>query len=70
MTNEARTPMLPILVELPVGLSAARFVLPPLRPGDEHEELFVVPTSRRGVIQVGPATTVQGDPLGAPAPHR
>ena len=56
--------MLPILVELPVGLSAARFVLPPLTPGDAHEELFVVPTSRRGVIQVGPATTVQGDPLG------
>ncbi|MEO7448808.1 MAG: DUF58 domain-containing protein [Humibacillus sp.] len=64
VTNEARTPMLPILVELPVGLSAARFVLPPLTPGTSHEELFVVPTSRRGVIQVGPATTVQGDPLG------
>ncbi len=64
VTNEARTPMLPILVELPVGLSAARFVLPPLTPGTAHEELFVVPTSRRGVIQVGPATTVQGDPLG------
>lgn len=64
VTNEARTPMLPILVELPVGLSAARFVLPALTPGNAHEELFVVPTSRRGVIQVGPATTVQGDPLG------
>ena len=35
-----------------------------LTPGNAHEELFVVPTSRRGVIQVGPATTVQGDPLG------
>lgn len=64
VTNEARTPMLPILVELPVGLSAARFVLPALTPGTAHEELFVVPTSRRGVIRVGPATTVQGDPLG------
>lgn len=64
VTNEARAPMLPLLVELPVGLSAARFVLPALAPGHAHEELFVVPTSRRGVIQVGPATTVQGDPLG------
>ncbi|MDN5795267.1 MAG: DUF58 domain-containing protein [Intrasporangium sp.] len=62
--NEGRTPMLPLLVELPVGLSAARFVLPPLPPGTSHEELFVVPTSRRGVIRIGPATTVQGDPLG------
>ena len=64
VTNDARTPMLPILVELPVGLSAARFVLPALTPGSAHDELFVVPTARRGVIQVGPATTVQGDPLG------
>ncbi|MGN6754420.1 MAG: DUF58 domain-containing protein [Intrasporangium sp.] len=62
--NEGRAPMLPLLVELPVGLSAARFVLPPLTAGTAHEELFVVPTSRRGVIQIGPATTVQGDPLG------
>ena len=33
VTNEARAPMLLILVELPVGLSAARFVLPALAPG-------------------------------------
>ena len=64
VTNEARRPMLPVLVELPVGVSAARFTLPALAPGKTHEELFVVPTSRRGVIPVGPATTVQGDPLG------
>ncbi len=62
--NVSKAPMLPLVVELPVGLSAARFVLPPLRAGSEHEELFVVPTHRRGVIAVGPARTVQGDPLG------
>ncbi|MEO6019265.1 MAG: DUF58 domain-containing protein [Knoellia sp.] len=56
--------MLPLLVELPVGRSAARFTLPSLGSGKAHEELFVVPTERRGVIQVGPATTVHGDPLG------
>jgi len=56
--------MLPLLVELPVGRSAARFTLPSLGAGKSHEELFVVPTERRGVIQVGPATTVHGDPLG------
>lgn len=56
--------MLPLLVELPVGRSAARFTLPSLGSGKSHEELFVVPTERRGVIQVGPATTVHGDPLG------
>lgn len=64
VTNDGRVPMLPLLVELPVGRSAARFVLPALTSGSTHDELFVVPTHRRGVIQVGPATTVQGDPLG------
>lgn len=64
VTNESRRGMLPLLVELPVGVSAARFTLPPLGAGKVHEELFVVPTERRGVIPVGPATTVQGDPLG------
>ena len=64
VTNESRRRMLPILVELPVGVTAARFTLPALASGKEHEELFVVPTERRGVIEVGPASTVQGDPLG------
>lgn len=62
--NKGRMPKLPILVELPVGVSAARFVLPSLSPGKRHDELFVVPTARRGVIPIGPARTVQGDPLG------
>jgi hypothetical protein len=64
VTNAARRRMFPIIVELPVGESAARFTLPALAAGAEYEELFVVPTERRGVIPVGPATTVQGDPLG------
>jgi uncharacterized protein (DUF58 family) len=64
VTNESRRGMLPLMVELPVGVSAARFTLPPLGSGKAHEELFVVPTQRRGVIPVGPASTVQGDPLG------
>lgn len=62
--NAGKRGRLPLLVELPVGTSAARFLLPMLRPGQVHEELFVVPTRRRGVITVGPATTVHGDPLG------
>ena len=62
--NLAKIPLLPIVVELPVGRSDARFTMPPLRSGEVHEELFVVPTERRGVIPVGPAKTVQGDPFG------
>jgi len=62
--NVAKGVLLPILLELPIGAGAARFNLPPLRSGQRHEELFVVPTNRRGVVPVGPATTVRGDPLG------
>lgn len=64
LRNVARGPLLPILLELPIGAGAARFTMPLLRAGGEHEELFVIPTERRGVIPVGPATTVRGDPLG------
>ena len=67
--NLARTPLLPLLVELPVGVTAARFVMPPMRAGAEHEELFVVPTHRRGVIAVGPARPSAATPR-PPAAHR
>jgi len=64
VTNASRAVLLPIMLELPIGHSAARFSLPALRRDVHHEELFVVPTQRRGVIPIGPATTVRGDPLG------
>lgn len=64
VTNRAAHAMLPLLVELPVGGTAARFTLPTLGAGRTHEELFIVPTSHRGVVPVGPATTVHGDPFG------
>ncbi|MGL5819076.1 MAG: DUF58 domain-containing protein [Phycicoccus sp.] len=64
VTNTGRRGMLPLLVELPVGETSARFTLPVLGAGHAHDELFVVPTRQRGVVTVGPATTVHGDPLG------
>ena len=64
VANASKRGMLPLLVELPVGDTAARFTLPALGAGRTHEELFVVPTRHRGVVPVGPATTVHGDPLG------
>ncbi len=62
--NDSRRPLLPIGLELPIGIGAARFTLPLLRPAAEQEELFVVPTQHRGVVVVGPAMTVRGDPIG------
>lgn len=55
---------LPAQIELPVGPDVAVFDVGSLPPGGAVEELFVVPTERRGVIPIGPATSVRGDPLG------
>jgi uncharacterized protein (DUF58 family) len=63
-TNISKLRLLPIALELPIGASSARFLLPSLHSAAGHEELFVVPTARRAVIPIGPATTVRGDPLG------
>jgi uncharacterized protein (DUF58 family) len=64
VTNTSSRRTLPQLVELPVGDSTAAFNIPTLSPGASIDEVFVVPTERRGVIMVGPATSVRGDPIG------
>lgn len=62
--NEARHPVLPSVMELPVGTGTAAFPVPRLRGGGSHEEIFTIPTRRRSVIVVGPVKSVRADPLG------
>jgi uncharacterized protein (DUF58 family) len=64
ITNASRRRLLPLRVEVPVGAGTATFAVPSLGGRDQHEEIFVVPTHRRAVIPVGPASSVRGDPLG------
>lgn len=64
VTNISRRRMWPIRLELRVGAAVARFNLPVLASNRQHDELFVIPTTRRAVVPVGPAITVRGDPLG------
>lgn len=64
VTNAATRRMLPLRLEAPVGGGLARVDVPSLEAGGTHEELFVVPTSRRAVIALGPVRSVRGDPLG------
>lgn len=52
------------LVELRVGAGASSFICPTLAPGESHEEVFGIATTRRGIVEVGPASTVRGDSLG------
>jgi len=64
VANDGAKPVLPARMELPVGRAHAEFQLPRLAPGEEHEDLFAVPTNRRALILAGPATSVRGDQLG------
>jgi Protein of unknown function DUF58 len=64
VTNSGRRGLLPTRMELPVGEGVADFAIPRLNPGEETEELFAVPTSRRALILAGPAVSVRGDQLG------
>src|SRR5690606_12741410 len=62
--NDSARPLLPSVMELPVGQGMATFPVPRLRPQASHEEIFTVPTHRRSVISVGPVRSVRADPLG------
>ncbi|RMI09323.1 DUF58 domain-containing protein [Cellulomonas triticagri] len=58
-----------VRLELQVGQGRAELEVPALAPGEEHEELFAVPTDRRAVVTVGPVRAVRGDPLGIAVRH-
>lgn len=62
--NPTRRRLLGTTVEIPVGRGLAEFPVPSLRAGRTFEDVFVVPTSVRGVLAIGPVRTVQGDPIG------
>ncbi|AYG03067.1 DUF58 domain-containing protein [Gryllotalpicola protaetiae] len=64
VTNSGTRPVFGSRIELPVGVANAEFQVPRLAPGQEHEDLFAVPTQRRALILAGPATSVRGDQLG------
>lgn len=64
LNNPSSRAMLPSEVVLPVGAGRGVFAVPKLAAGAEHEELFAIPTTARGVLSVGPVSVRRGDPLG------
>lgn len=64
LSNPGSRAILPSRVVLPVGAGRGEFAIGRLAAGDEIEELFAIPTSRRAVLVVGPVSVVRGDPLG------
>ena len=64
VTNIAKRLELPGRIDVPIGAGLTEVYVPLMRPRQVHEEAVVVPAYRRGVIDVGPITTVRSDPLG------
>jgi uncharacterized protein (DUF58 family) len=64
LTNLARRPLLPLALRIPVGSTSQLFAVPMLTGGGERTRTFEVAAARRGVIPIGPITTVRADPFG------
>ena len=64
VTNVSKRLELPGRVDVPIGKGLADVHVPLLRSGQVHQEQVGVPAYRRGIIDVGPVTTVRSDPLG------
>jgi uncharacterized protein (DUF58 family) len=64
VVNVGTAVALPGRVDVPVGEGLVDVAVPLLRKGAAHEQTIDIPAARRGIIDVGPARTVRGDPLG------
>jgi uncharacterized protein (DUF58 family) len=64
VANPTRRRLAGVRIEVPVGLGLAEFAMPSLPRGGGYQDVFLVPTSRRGVIPIGPVRTVRADPVG------
>ncbi len=62
--NVGKAPMLPAPLDLPTGATITRFGLPALGPGGEFSDVVVMPSQKRGLHVIGPASTLRGDPFG------
>ena len=52
------------IIELPIGTGTGEFVVPPLGVHETWDEMFLISSRHRGLINVGPARTVRMDGLG------
>jgi len=62
--NDGRRTALPGRIDIPVGAGLVEFGVPLLRPGHAVQQPLDIPGLPRGVVTVGPATTVRSDPIG------
>lgn len=62
--NSTRRFVLPGRVDVPVGDGVIQMPVPLLRARGRYVAQLQLPTSRRGILQLGPVITVRGDPIG------
>ena len=62
--NPRRRRALGVKIEIPVGTGLAELAMPGLRGGNTYSHDFAIPTTKRGIIPVGPVRTVRADPIG------
>jgi uncharacterized protein (DUF58 family) len=62
--NHGRRIALPGRIDIPVGDGLVEFGIPLLRPRHVIAQPLDIPDLRRGIVTVGPATTVRSDPIG------
>lgn len=64
IANQHKHRILGAPVEIPVGDALAAVTMPSLAHGATFSHEFFVPTTRRGVVNIGPVRTVRADPIG------
>ena len=64
VTNPTRRRLIGVKVEVPIGRGLAEIAMPGLSRGASFRHEFLVPTTHRGVLSVGPVRTVRADPVG------
>lgn len=62
--NDGHRTALPGRIDIPVGAGLVEFGVPLLRPGHTIAHPLEIPALRRGIVKIGPATTVRSDPIG------
>jgi uncharacterized protein (DUF58 family) len=62
--NQGRTAVPALVASQPYGSAAVRTLLPRLRPGQSGVRVYRLPTSRRGIFDIGPVEIIRSDPFG------
>ncbi|MGZ0711782.1 DUF58 domain-containing protein (plasmid) [Coraliomargarita sp. W4R53] len=62
--NHSKRTALPGRLDVAVGAGLVEFGVPMLRPGHVVSQPLEIPSLRRGIVTVGPVTTVRSDPVG------